>query len=166
MKRLMEWGHNTGVEPAQERLAARAIVQAGSRVLMIHSRVHGDYKFPGGGVEPGESEAQALARELLQEAGVLLVEIESDYGETVEWGREDDLQRRLCLISRYYRCQVAEERREPSLQADERALGFVPAWVEIGEALAANQSVLAAMGTGAPPWTAREAWVLKRLLEG
>ncbi|WP_425558410.1 NUDIX domain-containing protein [Kribbella ginsengisoli] len=36
--------------------------------MLLKSR-HGDYKFPGGGVEPGESMQSALQREFLEECG-------------------------------------------------------------------------------------------------
>ena len=45
------------------RKAVRAILFRGQSVLMVSSR-QGDYKFPGGGVEPGESEREALKREV------------------------------------------------------------------------------------------------------
>ncbi len=46
------------------RNAARAIILRRDQVLMVHSLVNGDYKFPGGGVEDGEEHATTLQREL------------------------------------------------------------------------------------------------------
>lgn len=50
------------------RTGVRAIIWSGQNLLMMKSN-RGDYKFPGGGVEAGESDKQALARELLEETG-------------------------------------------------------------------------------------------------
>ena len=45
------------------RPSARAIVIQGNRVAMVYSRKFQHYKFPGGGIEPGESREAALLRE-------------------------------------------------------------------------------------------------------
>ncbi|MFA1642093.1 NUDIX hydrolase [Chryseomicrobium imtechense] len=50
------------------RTGVRAIIWSGQDLLMMKSN-RGDYKFPRGGVEAGESDKQALARELLEETG-------------------------------------------------------------------------------------------------
>ncbi len=49
------------------RSAVRAVICRGRELLMVYSANVGDYKFPGGGVDSGESHAQALAREVLEE---------------------------------------------------------------------------------------------------
>jgi ADP-ribose pyrophosphatase YjhB (NUDIX family) len=53
-------------------LGVRAMLLKEDRVLLVkHSYVPGWY-FPGGGVEPGESLAEALDREITEEAGARL----------------------------------------------------------------------------------------------
>ena len=50
------------------RFAARGIICRGDRYLMIHGK-NGDYKFPGGGMEEGESFEKTLIREVSEETG-------------------------------------------------------------------------------------------------
>ncbi len=57
--------------PAIRKRAVVAVILRDNHFLVIRRsqqvRAPGMYCFPGGGIEPGESEAQALARELLEE---------------------------------------------------------------------------------------------------
>ncbi len=55
-------------------LGVRGLVtdEAGRVLLIQHTYVHGWY-MPGGGVERGETTEQALARELVEEAGIVVV---------------------------------------------------------------------------------------------
>jgi TDG/mug DNA glycosylase family protein len=73
-----------------ERPAVRAVVlDADERVLLVRfeNAVSGDvwWATPGGGVEPGESDEQALQRELLEETGMT----EFELGPLL-WTREND----------------------------------------------------------------------------
>lgn len=53
------------------RYGAVAVIVRQQRLLVIRRSQHviapGDYCFPGGGIEPGETETQALVRELREE---------------------------------------------------------------------------------------------------
>ena len=62
------------------RTAARAVILRGSELLMVYSSNVGDYKFPGGGVDIGETHQQALARELLEECGASLLSVDGELG--------------------------------------------------------------------------------------
>ena len=52
------------------RDSARSIIIKNGKVAMIHSLKYDYYKYPGGGIEPGESAVDALIRETAEEAGV------------------------------------------------------------------------------------------------
>src|SRR5271157_2034840 len=52
------------------RGASRAVVlNARKEMALLHVTKHGYYKIPGGGIEEGESTADALHREVLEEIG-------------------------------------------------------------------------------------------------
>jgi len=70
---------------AMYREAVRAIIFRGRELLMVYSSNGGDYKFPGGGVDQGESHEQALAREIDEECGMSLLHIEAEIGSVLEY---------------------------------------------------------------------------------
>ena len=55
------------------RPSARAIIRTeDGRLAMVYSRNGQYYKFPGGGIRDGENPAEALAREVREETGLLI----------------------------------------------------------------------------------------------
>ncbi|MEW8550256.1 MAG: NUDIX domain-containing protein, partial [Candidatus Thiodiazotropha endolucinida] len=72
-------------------VVAAAIFDSGARVLVTRRADHlhqgGLWEFPGGKCEPGESNQQALARELKEELGIVplecdpLIRVRHDYGD-------------------------------------------------------------------------------------
>lgn len=46
--------------PVFTREAARAVILRNGKIAMLKSRTEGFYKFPGGGIEPGESHLDTL----------------------------------------------------------------------------------------------------------
>ena len=50
------------------RPSVRSIIIRGGRVAMVHSLMYDYYKFPGGGIESGETRHQALIRETAEES--------------------------------------------------------------------------------------------------
>ena len=55
------------------RPSARCITIREGRVAMVYSRKYDYYKFPGGGIERGETREQALIRETAEEAGLRIL---------------------------------------------------------------------------------------------
>ncbi len=51
------------------RPSVRGIILRDGKVLMVHSLKYDYYKFPGGGIEPGEDQLTALCREVREESG-------------------------------------------------------------------------------------------------
>ncbi|MGH2498971.1 MAG: NUDIX domain-containing protein [Candidatus Limnocylindria bacterium] len=78
----------TAATPGHALGAAAVVIDRAGRVLLVH-HTYGplNWELPGGGAEPGESAAAAVAREVLEETG-LRVEIESLAGVYWEpsWG--------------------------------------------------------------------------------
>lgn len=151
--------------PVKRRLAVRAVVWQEGRLLLIRSEVVGDWKFPGGGVEQGESPQAALTREVAEETGYRTVGRSTPAGRVVERAPGRDLPGSLFeMESLYFWTQVAGNPGPQNLDRYERDLGFVPEWVAPQRAFTENTRLLGSGRPGLPTWLARETQVLDRLL--
>lgn len=67
-----------------------AVVARGDRLLVIqrsqHVRAPGMYCFPGGGIEPGESEDIAVAREMHEELAATVAPVRCLWRYVTSWG--------------------------------------------------------------------------------
>jgi ADP-ribose pyrophosphatase YjhB (NUDIX family) len=146
------------------REAVKAVAVDDGRVLLLESRELGDFRFPGGGVEIGETHTEALARELDEDCGMVLRSLGELYLDVVE--RRVAFEARglvFEMTSHYYWCDVAAGSGKPAHDPYERELSLTPGWVEPSGALHANRNVLTSLEP--PAWTRRETLVLQHLLD-
>ena len=83
MRRLFEMDKKDYSECTRTlvRNSARSILIRDGKVAMVHSLKHDYYKFPGGGIEKGESPVDAMIRETREEAGLVVIpETVREYG--------------------------------------------------------------------------------------
>ncbi|TCM50220.1 NUDIX domain-containing protein [Kribbella sp. VKM Ac-2568] len=150
--------------PTLQRTSVRGVLFRDDRLLLLASR-HGDYKFPGGGVEGRESIAAALQREFLEECGLPGVEIGLAIGITTEYLRAIEPEYEVFKqTSHYFYCTSDSEPSEPELEGYEAELELEPRWVTVSEALEANRAVRAG-GIGVMRWLDREIQVLSHLAD-
>lgn len=137
MKLLTEiHGSDVGVEGKNtiytlRREAARAVVfDAENRVAVLHVRDGDFWKIPGGGIEEGEEMAEALKREVGEEAGVEIV-IEKEIGMIIEH-RDDwkQIQTSYCFLAR-----VIGNKQHPKFDTWEKEQGYALHWFSYEEAL-------------------------------
>jgi 8-oxo-dGTP pyrophosphatase MutT (NUDIX family) len=147
-----------------ERTAVRGVLFNGPDLLLLSSR-HGDYKFPGGGVEPGESFDQALRREFREECGYDAVAVGAELATTREEVAAIDAEYDVFgMTSYYFECSGGTPLGDQQLEGYEAELELTPQWVTVEAALAANRSVLES-GVGVMRWLVRETAVLEWLSE-
>ncbi|WP_409298695.1 NUDIX hydrolase [Peribacillus sp. SCS-26] len=147
-----------------QRVAVRAVILREEQILMVKSD-KGDHKFPGGGVEDGESFEVAIRREVAEETGYVISGITEKLGIVVE--NHPDVHEENAvfqMISHYYSCQLSEESVLPlNLDDYEAALGYHPIWLPIQEAIRENSAFLESFPDSS--WAIRENLVLEELLE-
>jgi 8-oxo-dGTP pyrophosphatase MutT (NUDIX family) len=146
-----------------QRTAVRGVIQRGQNLLMIYSSNVGDYKFPGGGVDEGESHAQALRREVSEECGATVTRIGEEIGAVIEYNFAEEAEfDTFKMTSHYYHCDVDDGFGAQNLIGYEIDLGFQPVWISIEDALEQNKTLL--HSERAPEWLRREIFVLEYLL--
>jgi 8-oxo-dGTP pyrophosphatase MutT (NUDIX family) len=165
MRILAEIHRSEGINIAGKiiyRNAVRGVILRGSDLLMVYSSNIGDYKFPGGGVDEGESHQQTLARELLEECGATLFSMDSALGAVIEYdiAEETDFDV-FAMTSHYYFCQIGDGFGQQKLDEYEKELGFMPVWIDIEKAIATNRSLLNL--EKAPEWLKREIFILEHV---
>ena len=120
------------------RPSVRGLIIREGKVLMIHSRKYDYYKFPGGGMEPGEDQKQALCREVAEESGFRVIPGSiREYGlvRKISKGGETEI---FDQENFYYLCDVADAVGQDldDYEADE---GFTPAFVTPQTAIETNR---------------------------
>ena len=144
------------------RPSVRGILIRDGRILMVHSLKYDYYKFPGGGMEAGESLTEALCREVREESG-MAVSPESirEYGLVHRRSRGD--RGGIFVQDNYYflcdgATRVGQELDE--YEAEER---FTPELVTPEHAIDTNRNH--DHGTSEHIMLERECLVLERLME-
>ena len=146
------------------RNSARSIIIKNKRVAMIHSMKYDYYKFPGGGIENGESPVEAMIRETREEAGLLVKpDTVREYGYVHRIQRSaGDKTERFVQDNYYYLCEAAEEIRPQELDGYEAQEAYTLEYVEPHAAIWKNRHV------GQSPYDSlmfeREARVLEVLI--
>ena len=146
------------------REAVRAIILNGDLVLMVHSRINGDYKFPGGGVEEGEQHSATLQRELLEECGAKLKTVLGEFGRVEEYDKAKEEEFELfCMHSYYYFCEIEDGLGKQNLDDYESEYGFFPEWVTLAHAIEVNRKLMENPPPNIQRWVQRELFVLEML---
>lgn len=110
----------------RQRKAARAVVlDAHGRVALLHVTKNAYHKLPGGGIDPGEDVITALKREMREEIGCAVTDIQ-EIGEITEYRDEWG----LTQISYFYRARLEGEVGTPAFTEEELADGFEVVWAD------------------------------------
>ena len=140
--------------PELRREAVRGIIFIDSKMLLVESGF-GEVKLPGGGVEDGEDDLQALTREVREETGyTLLPESVKPFGEILERRMSTHEEMIWNQLSRIYTCSVSSQRGKCHFTANEQKYGFRCICLSLDEAIQKNHEMLAREGT--LPWNQRE----------
>ena len=148
---------------AFSRPSARAIVIRDGRVAMVYSRKFRHYKFPGGGIEPGESREAALLREAREEAGLVLdPQSVRPYGfvHRIERGDAEP----IFLQDNFYHLALAVAAVPQELDGYEAEEGYTLRWVDPREAIRQNKALTSVYKRKYHTMLLREAMVLEHLL--
>ncbi len=131
---------------------------------MIHSRKYDYYKFPGGGIENGESPVEAMIRETREEAGLIVIpETVKEYG-YVHRIQKSDSDATECFVQDnfYYLCDAMDSLTSQNLDDYEAKESYQLEFVEPVLAIQKNRNVKESPYN--PLMFEREARVLEMLI--
>ena len=128
--------------PRTLRKAVRAVIMKNGKVALAQSLKEGFYKFPGGGIEEGETHLETLCRETLEELGLTVK------ADTVkEFGRIYEIRRSLIYDgifeqeNFYYTADAEDSILPQSLTQKEKDLDYTLCWIDPKEAFAVNHEM-------------------------
>lgn len=146
------------------REAVRAIIIKDHKIALVKSEVEGYYKFPGGGIEYGESHGDALIRETAEETGLIIRK-----GSEKEFGYTKEIRKSIYppveifeQISYYYFAEITNKKTAVKLEDYEKQLHCHLVWEDIMKAYVINMEKSKYYESS---FLSREAEVLKQLMD-
>ena len=125
------------------RPSVRGVILRNGTVAMVHSIKYDYYKFPGGGMEAGESQIQTLLREVQEESGLaVLPDTIREYGLVPRKQKSDRVGEYEIFVQEnyYYLCDASANVGKQTLDAYEREEQFTLEWVKPEYAIAVNRN--------------------------
>lgn len=110
------------------RHASRGVLVRDGKVLLSFETLESKFMIPGGGVEEGETFAQACEREMLEETGMKVKATE-------EFLEIEELFCDWRHINHYFACEMIEETGSVNLTDAEKEIGLSFRWVSLDEAI-------------------------------
>ncbi len=125
------------------RNSARSIMIRNGKAAMVHSLKYDYYKFPGGGIEEGETPVEALIRETREEAGLVIIpETIREYGfvHRIQKSGTDETE---CFVqdNYYYLCKAEDKTVPRDLDTYEAEEAYTLEYVDPMIAIEKNRSV-------------------------
>jgi 8-oxo-dGTP pyrophosphatase MutT (NUDIX family) len=145
-----------------KREAVRAIIFKNGKIALVKCGKEGYYKFPGGGIEPGETHIQTLARETLEETGLQIIpQSVREFGALIEkrksiHGGPEIFEQH----SYYYFADVEDGNASCSLDAYEAELDYYLEFTDLNTAWEANTKLC---GNFEKAFLVREAYIMELL---
>lgn len=113
------------------RPSVRGIMFKGKKIAMVYSRKYDYYKFPGGGLEAGESHKTALIREVQEETGLKIISDSiREYGSVLRIQKSTYNENEIFEQENYYYlCDVEDDSGTQNLDDYESEEGFTLEYV-------------------------------------
>ena len=121
------------------RPSVRSIIIRENKVAMVHSIKYDYYKFPGGGMEAGESQIDALIRETREETGCIIIPdsiCEYGYVHRVQKGQKEAI---FIQDNYYYLCDIESHVASQCLDDYEAEENFTLEFIEPKIAIRTNR---------------------------
>lgn len=146
------------------RPSVRGIIRRDENLAMVHSEKFGYYKFPGGGIEDGETHPETLIREAREETGLVVIPgsiREFGYVHRIEKGKYEDI---FIQDNYYYFCSVEDRAVSQELSDYEQEEQFMLEWLTPEQAICRNRKALGNIPEEEAVFLKRELRVLELLL--
>lgn len=124
---INQYGEVYSLPSEYERIACRAIITDGSKILLSHEMNTGVYLTPGGGLENNETLEECVVREVLEETGYVVSAGRQLY-------KANEYYFHKLFVNNYFICEIIGKS-EQNLTENEIAHGVIPEWVELEKAL-------------------------------
>lgn len=159
--KILDNGGYTEDMPLIYKQTVRAVILRGGKIVMQKSS-SGEYKIPGGGLEQGEDAADALYREVLEEAGMKVnTKSMTEIGEIIELRCDVfEPEKKFERHTYYYLCEITEEGLPLMLTESEQEQGFICVWETPKIIYECNKIICTS------PNTVRDTVFIKMLVDG